>query len=275
MTTPEDQTKHPRSSGMGFLSHLEELRWRLLKSFFSLIVMAIVAYYFSDYILEFLIAPLGDIQLHVTEVAGSFYAYLKISLFAGIVGASPIIFYQLWSFISPGLYKHEKKALLPLVTVSTLLFVTGAYFCYKVVLPISLKFLIGFAGDILKPIITVGSYLSFSGLLLLAFGFGFQLPILCYILGRMGIISASFLSKGRRYAVVILLIVGAIITPPDVFTQFMLAVPMYFLYEISIIVVRFTAHERKKKEEESSEDSEEESSVAAKPPKQDNEIGGK
>ncbi|MDH4158534.1 MAG: twin-arginine translocase subunit TatC, partial [candidate division Zixibacteria bacterium] len=117
-------------------------------------------------------------------------------------------------------------------------------FCYLVVLPISLAFLIGFAADILSPIITVGSYITFAGMLLMAFGFAFQLPVLCYFLGKMGLISSKFLARGRRYAVVIMLVVSAIITPPDVFTQVLLAVPLYVLYEISIIVVRLVEREK-------------------------------
>ncbi len=260
---------------MGFLGHLEELRWRLLKSVVAVIVMSGAAFYFADPLLRFLVEPLGEVKLHYTEVTGSFYAYLKISLIAGMMSALPIIFYQLWSFISPGLHAHEKTAILPLVAVSTFLFLLGAGFCYLIVLPISLAFLIGFAGDILSPIITVGSYISFAGLLLIAFGFGFQLPVLCYLLGRMGVISAGFLAKGRRYAIVGILITGAVITPPDVFTQVLLAVPIYLLYEISIIVVRITGKKRDRTESEESAAESPDTSVASRGDQsRDSEIGG-
>lgn len=237
----------PPKKAMPFLDHLEELRWRLLKSIVAIIAMSMVAFYFSDHIFKFVIIPLGDIKLHFTEVTGSFYAYLKLSLIVGVVGALPIIFYQIWSFIGPGLYKHEKAMVLPLVGVSTLLFLLGAAFCYYVMLPISLAFLIGFSGEILSPIITVGSYISFAGLLALAFGFGFQLPVIGYFLAKIGILRPEFLVKTRRYALVTMLIVGAILTPPDVFTQVLLAAPLYILYEISIIVVRITANNRDRK----------------------------
>ncbi len=252
MALPEDQTKHPEDNTMPFLLHLEELRWRLLKSVLAIVVMSGVAFYFSDELLTLLIKPLKGVKLYVTEVTGSFYAYLKISLIAGILGALPVVFYQLWAFMSPGLYRREKKAILPLVATSTMLFLVGATFCYLVVLPISLAFLIGFAGDILSPIITVGSYITFAGMLLMAFGFGFQLPVLCYFLGKMGLVSSGFLARGRRYAVIVMLVVAAIITPPDVFTQFLLAGPLYVLYEISIIVVRMI--EKKEKTAEAAED---------------------
>jgi sec-independent protein translocase protein TatC len=240
MEQPREESKKQDPYSMSFVDHLEELRWRLFKAILAVVIMALIAFYFSDRLFKFLIVPLGDIKLYVTEVTGSFYAYLKVSFFAGIFGALPLVFYQLWMFISPGLYKQEKKVVIPLVVVSSLLFLTGAVFCYLVVLPLALKFLIGFSGDILSPIITVGSYISFSGLLLIAFGFAFELPILAYFLGRVGLISSRFLARGRRYAVVIILIVGAIMTPPDVFTQVLLAIPLYLLYEVSILVVRIT-----------------------------------
>lgn len=238
------QVDSPETS-MPFLHHLEELRWRLLKSFLALLVATLAAFYYSNEILKFIIVPLGDTKLYFTEVTGSFYAYLQLSILSGLVISSPIIFYQLWAFISPGLYRKEKLAVLPLVAISTTLFVVGAGFCYYAVLPYSLKFLVGFAGDLLSPIITIGSYITFAGMLMLAFGLCFQLPVAAYFLGRIGIISPAFLRKGRPYAVVFILIFAGVLTPsPDVATQLMLAVPLYFLYEISIVIVRLTGKNR-------------------------------
>jgi len=242
--------KSDGSSGMPFLDHLEELRWRLLKSILAIIVMAVAAFYFSDQLFRFLIKPLGDIQLHVTEVAGSFYAYMKVAIITGLLAALPIVFYQMWAFIAPGLYRTEKTAVLPLVLISTLLFLVGAAFCYWTVLPLALRFLIGFSGDIIRPIITVGSYISFAGLMMLAFGAGFQLPIIAYFLGRLGILSSSVMVRGRRYAIVIILIIAAILTPPDVISQVLLAGPLYVLYEISIIVVRLTGRREPSRKDE-------------------------
>ena len=240
MEQPEKEQPKEKVYSMSFVDHLEELRWRLFKAVLAVVIMAIAAFYFSDELFRFLIIPLGDVKLHVTEVTGSFYAYLKVSFFAGIFGALPVVFYQLWTFISPGLYKHEKKVVIPLVAISSLLFLAGATFCYYIVLPLALKFLIGFSGELLNPIITVGSYISFTGLLLIAFGFAFELPIVAFFLGKIGLVSSRFMAKGRRYAIVAILILGAIITPPDVFTQVLLAIPIYLLYEISIIIVRLT-----------------------------------
>jgi sec-independent protein translocase protein TatC len=251
MTSNEEKPELPETASMPFLDHLEELRRRLLKSLAAVVVMALVAFYFSDWLMRFLIIPLGDIKLHVTQVTGSFYAYLKVALVSGIVGASPIVFYQLWSFIAPGLYPHEKARVLPLVTASTFLFLLGASFCYLVVLPLALKFLIGFSRDLFNPIITIDSYLSFSGMLMLAFGIGFEMPVAAYFLGRIGLISSRLLSKGRRYAIVLILIVAAVLTTPDVATQLLLAIPLYVLYEVSIIVVKITG----RREEPDTEDS--------------------
>ncbi|MEA3297149.1 MAG: twin-arginine translocase subunit TatC [candidate division Zixibacteria bacterium] len=248
---PDNSRDEHTFGGLPFLDHLEELRWRLVKAILAVVVMAGAAFYFRDQLFDFLVIPLGEIQLHFTEITGSFYAYLKVSLITGIFFAAPIVFYQMWAFVSPGLYKREKSVAYPLVLVSTLLFMIGAGFCYYIVLPLALKFLVGFSEGLITPIITVGSYLSFAGLLLIAFGVGFELPVVAYMLGRMGIISAPFLTKGRRYAIVAILVAGAIITPPDVFTQVLLAGPVYLLYEVSIIVVRVTDRRRKRETEES------------------------
>jgi sec-independent protein translocase protein TatC len=249
MENSEENLELPEPGSMPFLDHLEELRRRLLKSIAAVVVMTLAAFYFSDELMRFLITPLGNIKLHVTEVTGSFYAYLKVSLVAGIAAASPIVFYQLWSFVAPGLYRHEKARVLPLVLASTVLFLIGASFCYLVVLPFSLKFLIGFSGDLLSPIITVGSYLTFSGMLMLSFGLGFEMPVVAYFLGRIGLISSRFLAKGRRYAIVLILIVAAVLTPtPDVATQLLLAGPLYLLYEVSIILVKVTGKKRRQEE---------------------------
>jgi len=247
MTYPVEKKNNEESSGSGmpFLDHLEELRWRILKSLAAIIVMAMASFYFSNELFRFIIAPLGNVKLHFTEVTGSFYAYLKVSLIVGLFAALPIIFYQLWAFVSPGLYKREKAMILPLVFSSTVIFIVGAAFCYYGVLPIALKFLIGFGDDLLSPIITVSSYISFAGMLLVAFGLGFELPVAAYVLAKMGIVSPQALAKARRYAIVGILIIGAILTPPDVFTQLLLAGPVYLLYEVSIIVARVTYPKKK------------------------------
>jgi len=250
MTTPKDQPadqpKEVLRSSMPFLEHLDELRRRLLKAALGVIVCAILAFYFSDSIMRFMMEPLNGTPLYNMQVTGTFYAYMKVALFTGIGASLPIIFYQLWAFIAPGLYHKERKTILPLVFVSTALFVGGAAFCYYLTLPMALKFLLGFADDLITNYLTIDSYISFVGFLMLAFGLSFQLPVVAYFLGRFGLIASSMLARGRRYAILAILIIAAVVTPtPDIFTQLLLAVPMYALYEISILVVRLTGRREK------------------------------
>ncbi|MBU8932825.1 MAG: twin-arginine translocase subunit TatC [candidate division Zixibacteria bacterium] len=249
MVDEEHKSERSTGSGMGFLQHLEELRRRLLKAVITVVVMSAIAFYFSDQLIKLIKIPFGDdIELYNIAVTGAFYAYLKVSIITGILVSLPVIFFQMWAFVAPGLYRREKTAILPLVFISTVLFAAGAVFCYLIVLPLAFDFLIGFSEGLVVNTITIGSYISFVGLLLVAFGFGFQLPVLAYFLGKMGFITSALLCKGRRFAIVGILIAGAIITPPDVFTQFLLAVPLYILYEVSIIVVRLTGRREKTEE---------------------------
>lgn len=243
---PEDFSEEQASfHSMPFLDHLEELRKRLLKSLLAVVIATGIALYFAKDIMRWFIAPLGQTKLNVTEVLGSFMAYFKLGLVVGIIVAIPVIFYQLWAFVAPGLYPKEKRMVWPFVSSATVLFLVGAAFCYFWVLPWSLQFLIGMAGDLFNPIITINSYITFAGLLILAFGLCFELPVLAYALGKIGVLSSAFLSRGRKYAIVVILIVAAILTPtPDVFTQLLLAVPMYLLYEVSIVVVRLTGRRK-------------------------------
>ena len=249
--TPVADKAQPKKkmSDMPFLEHIEELRWRLIKSIIAVTVAAVVAFIFAEEIYKFVVYPLGDIKLHFTEITGSFYAYLKIAFYTGIMAASPVVLYQLWKFVAPGLYAKEKKVILPLVFCSTVLFLVGAAFCFYLVLPFAIKFLVGYGEGEMTPIITVNSYISFAGMMILAFGLCFQLPVIGYFFGKIGLLSARALSKARPYAVVIILVAAAVLTPtPDVFSQLLLAVPLYLLYELTIVIVKFTG---KKKEAES------------------------
>ncbi len=240
-----DQDIHePKKKAMPFLDHLEELRQRFLKIAVAVVLFSMVAFYFRLPLLEIIKWPLGDVQLYNIEVTGAFYAYLKIAVITGIVASLPVLFYQLWSFVAPGLFPNEKMTVLPLVFVSTFLFVVGACFSFVLVLPTAFTFLLGFSGEMVVDNITIGSYINFVGLMLITFGLGFQLPVVAYFLGKLGIVDSQYMGKARPYAVVLFLILAAIITPPDVFTQILLAGPMYLLYEVSIIVVRLTGKQK-------------------------------
>lgn len=235
-------TKPPEKE-MSFLEHLEELRGRLIKMVLAVIALAVVVYFFSEKLVDFFTAPLP--QVYFMAPTEAFMVRIKISLIVGAVLAIPFIFYHLWMFIGPGLLKSEAKIVIPIVISATFFFLAGAALCFFVVLPVAIKFMLGFGTARLQPLISIDNYIGFAGMLILAFGAVFELPVAAFILGRLGVVSARMLSRGRRYAVVIIMIAAAILTPtPDAFNQLLLAGPMYVLYEISIIVVYFTGRKR-------------------------------
>jgi sec-independent protein translocase protein TatC len=231
---------------MGFLEHLEELRGRIIKSLISIILLSIVAYFFSEKLIDFVSKPIPE--LYFMSPTEAFATRIKLSLIAGIIVSVPVIFYHLWQFVVPGLFEREIKLVVPVVLSSTFFFLVGGAFCFFFVLPLSIKFLLAFGTEKLKPMIKIGDYISFISYLTLAFGAVFELPVIAYFLGKLGIITPGTLKRGRRYAIVGILVLAAAITPPDMFSQLMLAGPLYFLYEVSIVVVRIV--QKKKSEEE-------------------------
>ncbi len=230
---------------MSFLDHLEELRGRIIKSLISIILFSVAAYFFSERLIDFVSKPIPE--LYFMSPTEAFAIRIKLSLIAGIIVSVPVIFYHLWQFVVPGLFEKEIKLVIPVVLSSTVFFLIGAAFCFFLVLPLSIKFLLGFGTDKLKPMIKIGDYVSFVSYLILAFGAVFELPVISYFLGKLGLITPRTLKKGRRYAIVGMLVLASLITPPDMFSQLMLAGPLYFLYEVSIVVVRIV---QKKKSEE-------------------------
>ena len=235
-----------------FLSHLEELRKRLVVCAIGVGAGFVIAYIFSERLFQLLVAPLkavmpeGD-QLIFTNLPEMFFAYIKVAFIAGILAAAPLIFYQLWMFIAPGLYQKEKKMAIPFVISSTILFVGGALFGYFVVFPFGFKFFIGFSNDYVKALPSVKQYFSFSMKLLFAFGAVFELPVIIFFLSKMGVVTPQFLRQKRKYAILLTFALAAILTPPDVITQCMMAGPLIVLYEIGILVSRIA---QKKKEGE-------------------------
>ena len=177
-----------------------------------------------------------------------FFAYIKVAFIAGIMAASPLIFYQLWMFIAPGLYRKEKKMAIPFVVSSTILFVGGALFGYFVVFPFGFKFFIGFSNEYVKALPSVKQYFSFSMKLLFAFGAVFELPVIIFFLSKMGIVTPQFLRQKRKYAILLTFALAAILTPPDVITQCMMAGPLIVLYEIGILVSRIAQKKKEDKE---------------------------
>lgn len=231
----DDDKKQP------FLSHLEELRERLIKSFIAVGVGCIIGYIFKEELFNILILPLKDLlpegdRIIFTGLPEMFFTYLKTAFIAGILFASPVVFYQMWMFIAPGLYQHEKQYIIPFVFFSTVLFVGGALFGYFIVFPMGFKFFLGYSNEYLQALPSVKKYFSLSYRLLLAFGIVFQLPLLIFFLSKMGLVTVDFLRRRRPFAILMAFIIGAILTPPDIVSQIMMSIPLIVLYEIGIIV---------------------------------------
>jgi len=229
---------------MTFVEHLEELRRRLIVILAVVLFFSIVVYFFSERMVDYFTQPLPGVYFFTPTEA--FTVRIKISLFAGLIVTLPLIFYQLWKFVGPGLLKKEIKAIVPIVFSATIFFLVGGGFCFFYVIPAAVKLLLGFGTANLKPMISINSYVSFVVMMVLAFGVVFELPVAAFILGRLGVIDHKFLAHGRRYAAVIILIVAAILTPtPDAFSQLLLAGPLYLLYEVSIIVLWLTCRKKR------------------------------
>jgi sec-independent protein translocase protein TatC len=223
-----------------FTAHLEELRTRLITCSIAIGAGFAVAYFFKEKLFQILTRPLMNVmqsgeKLIFTGLPEAFFAYLKVALLTGIILASPVILYQFWVFIAPGLYRKERKLLIPIVLLSTIFFTGGALFGYFIVFPFGFKFFLGFASDTIRPMPSMKEYLTLATKLLLAFGVVFELPIVLTFMARLGIVSVPFLKKNRKYALLIFFAGAAILTPPDVITQLMMAFPLMLLYEISII----------------------------------------
>jgi sec-independent protein translocase protein TatC len=241
---------NPEDATMTFWEHLAELRSRLIRMALAFTVGAAVAWFYRQALLGWLTEPFtsawqsgkveGSASLHFAAPAALFVAYVKLALLGGLVLALPVILYQLWMFVSPGLYAREKRIAIPFVVVSCLLFASGGYFGYRVAFPIAFRYLLSFSGPVgaegfeVTPTVMIGEYLDFVSRMLLAFGTTFELPVVVFFLSISGVITHRHLIKFARYFVVVAFILAAIITPPDITSQFLLAVPLCILYGVSI-----------------------------------------
>lgn len=244
---------------MPLMAHLEELRTRLVRAAIAIGVFFLGTYAFKEELYFYLAKPLKaamppGAKLIYTAPAEAFFTYIKVAFLAAIILASPVIFYQLWRFVAPGLYKRERNAVVPFVIISSVLFIIGTVFCYTLVFPYAFQFFMSFATDDITPMLSLKSYLSFSATLLFAFGAIFEMPLVLVFLGRLGVVNAKMLRAKRKYAILLMFIVGALFTPPDVVTQCMMAVPLIILYEMSIWMVAAT--EKKKAERQAAEETE-------------------
>jgi sec-independent protein translocase protein TatC len=231
----------PHPDRMSFLEHLDELRTRLMHCLAALVVGFAVCWGFAEKIFHVLTQPLRQaypkIQFIYTEPTEAFMLYMKMAFFVGIFVAAPYILYQIWAFISPGLYPHEKAYALPFILLGTLFFVAGAVFGHVILFPVTFRFLGQFAGSDMTFMPKVSEYYTFYSWFLLGLGVVFQLPVLIFVLARIGLVTPRFLIRQFKYAVLIAFIVSAIITPtPDAVTQSLLAVPMIGLYLIGVAV---------------------------------------
>ena len=242
----EEKTKE-----LNFVHHLTELRSRIIKSFIYIFIFFVISYTFAEHIYSFLVQPYADAvknddvnrRLIFTALQETFITYLKVGFFSAIFIGSPFILIQIWRFIAPGLYKNEKKAMLPYLVATPLLFLLGGMLVYYLIMPLAIKFFLSFESSGLTtnlPIqleAKVNEYLSLVMKLIFAFGLSFQLPVVLSLLARVGIINAKFLRTRRKYVVVIIFTAAAILTPPDPVTQIGLAIPLLILYELSILSV--------------------------------------
>ena len=242
-----------------FIGHLTELRSRLVKSIIYLFIFFIICYFFAENIYSFLVEPYAEAvkddevnrRLIFTALHETFITYLKVAFFTAMFVSSPIILTQIWKFIAPGLYKNEKRALLPYLIATPTLFLLGGMLVYYLVMPLAIKFFLTFetsaqvSGLPIQLEAKVNEYLSLIMRLIFAFGISFQLPVLLSLLARVGFIDSEYLKKRRKYVIVIIFIAAAILTPPDPITQIGLGIPLLILYELSILSVKII--EKKKK----------------------------
>ena len=248
----------------GFISHLVELRKRLINTLIFLFTLFIICYFFSEYIYGFLVEPYANAvkedkierRLIFTALQETFLTYLKVSFFSAFFITSPFILIQIWKFIAPGLYNHEKKAIMPYLVVTPILFLLGGMLVYYLIMPLAIKFFLSFeslGAATNLPIqleAKVNEYLSLVMKLIFAFGLSFQLPVVLSLLARIGVVNSTFLKERRKYVVVIIFGAAAILTPPDPITQVGLAIPLLLLYELSILSVNMIEAKNLKRESE-------------------------
>lgn len=226
--------------------HLVELRKCLFISICSIVIMFFVCFSFNEYILDILKSPVEAVlpevskQITFVELQEPLFTAMKVSFFTAFIISLPIIFWQFWKFVSPGLYDNEKKLVIPFVSFASIMFILGALFCYFIVIPLAFRFLIDFGVKTqdFKPLISIGLYVGFFTKLIIAFGLAFEMPVITFFFAKLGLIDDAFLRKHFRISVLIIFIFSAMMTPPDMISQFLMAVPLCGLYGISILIAK-------------------------------------
>ncbi|MDR3565338.1 MAG: twin-arginine translocase subunit TatC [Negativicutes bacterium] len=234
----EQEEKTTTGAEMSLVDHLQELRRRLITCIVAILITSSGCYFYAAELIHLITAPAG--KLYYMNPAEAFFAYLKVSVFAGFLLALPLVLYQTWAFVVPALTRQERKTSIFLVPASVILFFVGLAFSYVLVLPAGIKFFMGFATDELQPLFSLGEYLSFVISFLLPFGFVFELPLVILVGAKLGLVSSKFLAGKRKVMLVLSFVVGAVIAPsPDVVSQTMVAVPLLILYESSLLIVKY------------------------------------
>jgi len=261
-----DNYEEQQEKEMSFLEHLEELRWHIVRSVVAIVVVGIVSFLIPNVIFDKIIfGPKNDwflsykaicnlsellgmgtdlcitpkeFQVIATELGERFIVHIKVSMMFGFVAAFPYVFYQFWSFIAPGLHDKERKAASGVVFVCSFLFITGVLFGYFVISPFAINFLVGYEINDVASTVTLSSYVSYMIMFTIPTGIVFELPVVVYFLAKVGLVTAEFMKSYRRHAFVVILVLAAFITPPDVVTQFLIGIPLYILYEISIVIAK-------------------------------------
>jgi sec-independent protein translocase protein TatC len=233
-----------------FISHLKELRDRLVISIIAVGVAFAITYFFKEKMFRFLMQPFIDVMptqssFIFTGVTEAFITYFKISIVAALFLAAPVILYEVWMFVSPGLYEKEKRYVMPFIAFGSISFLIGGLFCYFVVLPYVYHFFVSYAGPSIIPMPSLKEYMNLTLKMIIIFGLIFQMPLVAYYLSKAGIIKYRTLVKKRRYAILAIVVVSAIITPPEVTSQLLMAVPMYGLFEVSILVAKLFGRKEK------------------------------
>ena len=229
--------------------HIKELRKRLVISIGAIFVLFFVMFGFWESILGWMIAPLNEVlpkgsSVIFTKVQEPFFTALKVSFFSAFIASLPIIFWQFWLFVAPGLYEHEKKMLLPFVFFATVMFLIGSAFCYYIVIPFGYNFLINFGTQLFTALPSIGEYVGFFTKLLFGFGLAFELPVVTFFLASIGLVSDRTLINFFKYAIVLIFLLSALLTPPDVLTQFLMAAPLIGLYGVSILIAKIINPEK-------------------------------
>ena len=235
--------------------HIADLRKRLVVSSLTVIAMFFVCFSFYEPILSWMMVPVEEVlpknsQMVAVEIQETFFTALKVAFFAGFIVSLPVIFWQLWLFLAPGLYDHEKKLVIPFVFFATLMFLIGASFAYYIVVPVGFEFLINFGSAVVTILPSIGKYVGFFTKLLIGFGIAFELPVITFFLAKIGLVDDRMLKDFFRYAIIFIFIISALLTPPDVISQLLMAAPLTILYGVSIYIAKVFNPAQKEEEEE-------------------------